>query len=124
MKMLIAAATTHFCLHLREYVMRPHVPVVGQNATGQDEPSPLIALDVIGPLEQESLHFHIVARVWFCICCVCRCFSHGFSHLIICLNAIATDTHGPVAYKPQADQFSAVRSCHTLSQMATLVLVL
>lgn len=31
------------------------VPVVGQQAVAQDEPSPLVSLDVVGPLEQPAL---------------------------------------------------------------------
>lgn len=42
--------------------VRIYLPVVGQHTVGEDEPATLIALQVVGPLEQPALHFGLGMR--------------------------------------------------------------
>lgn len=43
-------------------VIEQDQPVVGQEAVLQDEPSTLVTLEVVGPLEEPTLHVRVALR--------------------------------------------------------------
>lgn len=51
MKFLFAVKKNFLCISTREC----HIPIVGQQPIAEDEPASLVALDVVGPLEEPTL---------------------------------------------------------------------